>query len=98
MEPVFNAEFEKEEEIRKEEPKEKEEPIASVWELLINSRVHKEALVRALDQKKISMMCTPNQMVRSLMESPIGAVIFTDKDLPLEGRDHYRALFIEDPT
>ena len=61
----------------------------------MNSRVHKEALVRALDQKKISMICTPNQMVNSLMESPEGVVIFTDEDLPLEGRDHYRALFIK---
>ena len=29
------------------------------------------------------------------MESPEGAVIFTDKDPPLEGRDHHRALFIK---
>ena len=34
-------------------------------------------------------------MVSSLIESPKGAVIFTDEDLPLEGRDHYRALFIK---
>ena len=61
----------------------------------MNSRIHKEALVRALDQKKISMIYTPEQMVSSLMESPKGAVIFTDEDLPLEGRDHYRALFIK---
>ena len=29
------------------------------------------------------------------MESPKGAVIFTDEGLPLEGRDYYRALFIK---
>ena len=59
----MKAESEKEEEVPKEELKEKEEPIASVWELLINSRVHREALVRALDQKKMFMICTPNKMV-----------------------------------
>ena len=61
----------------------------------MNSRVHREALVRALDQKKIFMISTPDQMVNSLMENPKGAVIFTDEDMPLEGRDHYRALFIK---
>ena len=31
----------------------------------------------------------------SLTESPQGAVIFTDDDLPLEERDHHKALFIK---
>ena len=92
---MLKAEPEKGEEGPKEELKEKEEPIASVWELLMNSRVHREALVRALDQKKISMICTPDRMVSSLIESPKGAVIFTDEDLTLKGRDYYRALFIK---
>ena len=41
------------------------------------------------------MICTPEQIVNSLMESPNRAIIFTDDNLPLEGRDHSRALFIE---
>ena len=73
----------------------KEEVIASVWELLMHSRDHREALVLALDQKKISICCTPEQMVGSLTETPRGAIIFSDEDLPLEGRDHQRALFIK---
>ena len=60
----------------------------------MNSRAHREALVRALDQKKISMIFTSAQMVNSLIQSPNGAIMFTDDDLPLEGRDHSRALFI----
>ena len=48
-EPMLKAESKKEEEIPKEEPKEKEEPVASVWKLLMNSRIHREALVQALD-------------------------------------------------
>ena len=42
---MLKVESEKEEEGPKEELKEKEKPIASVWELLMNSKVHKEALV-----------------------------------------------------
>ena len=75
--------------------KKAEEVIASVWELLIHSRDHREALVLALNQKKISMGCTPEQMVGSLTETPLGAIVFSDDDLPLEGRNHQRALFIK---
>ena len=97
---------EKKEEIELTEPKveeaesskekaKKEEIIASVWELLMYSRDHREALVLALDQKKIPMSCTPEQMVGSLTEIIPGAIVFSDDDLPLEGRDHHRALFIK---
>ena len=34
-------------------------------------------------------------MVNSLMESREGAIIFTNDDLPLEGREHYKALLIK---
>ena len=34
-------------------------------------------------------------MVGSLIEIPLGAIVFSDDDLPLEGRDHHRALFIK---
>ena len=61
----------------------------------MHSRDHKEALVLALDQKKISMSCTPEQMVGSLIETALGAIVFSDYDLPLEGKDHHRALFIK---
>ena len=61
----------------------------------MHSRDHREALVLALDQKRISMSCTPEQMVGALTETPLGTIIFSDDDLPLEGRDHHRALFIK---
>ena len=61
----------------------------------MHSRDHKEALVLALNQKKIPMSYTPKQMIGSLTETPPGAIIFSDDDLPLEGRDHHRALFIK---
>ena len=74
---------------------EKEDVVASVWELLMHSGDHREALILALDQRKISMSCTPAQMIGSLTETPPGAILFSDEDLPLEGRDHHRALFIK---
>ena len=74
---------------------EKEDVIASVWELLMHSGDHREALMLALAQKKISMSCTPAQMIGSLTETPPSAITFSDEDLPLEGRDHHRALFIK---
>ena len=46
------------------------------------SRDHKEALVLALDQKKISMNCTPEKMVGSLIKTPLGTIVFFDDDLP----------------
>ena len=69
--------------------------LASVWELLMNSKVHREALVMALDHKKLPIACTPEEMVNSLTENVPGAVIFTNDDLPLEERDPYKALFIK---
>ena len=77
------------------EKAEKEEVVASIWKLLMHSRDHREALVLALDQKRISMSCTPEQMVGALNKTPLGTIIFSDDDLPLEGRDHHRALFIK---
>ena len=65
---------------------EKEDVIASVWELLMHFGDHQEALMLALDQKKISMSCTPAQMIGSLTETPLGSITFSDEDLPLEGR------------
>ena len=34
-------------------------------------------------------------MVNSLIQTPQGAILFIDNDLPLEGRDHHKALFIK---
>ena len=88
---------EKEEEKADEVEKVKRVPrtLASVWELLMNSKVHREALVMALAHKKLPIACTPEEIINSLTESAPGTVIFTDDDLPLEGRDHHKALFIK---
>ena len=61
----------------------------------MHSRDYREALVLALDQKKIPMNYTPEHLVGSLTETPPRAIVFSNDDLPLEGRDHHRALFIK---
>ena len=52
-------------------------------------------MVLALDHKKLPTSISLEQMVCSLTETPPGAVVFTDEDLPLKGRDHHKALFIK---
>ena len=52
------------------EVKKNKKIVASVWELLMHSKAHQEALVMALDNKKIPTSYTPKQMVGLLMESP----------------------------
>ena len=52
-------------------------------------------MVQALHERKVPVSMTLEQLASSLMQKPEGAIVFTDEDLPLEGRDHYRALFIK---
>ena len=61
----------------------------------MNSKAHWEALVLALDHKKLPTSISPEQMVCSLTETAPRMVIFTNNDLPLEERDHHKALFIK---
>ena len=91
------AESEKEEKKDEKvlEAKRDKKTLTSVRELLINSKAHREALVLALDHKKILVSHTSEQIVCSLTESPPGAMVFTYNDLPLEGRDHHKTLFIK---
>ena len=67
---------------------------ASVWDLLIYSEVHRKALIDALSQIKIPIDTTPEYMVGLVTQKKHGEVTFTDDDLPLEGRDHNKALYI----
>ena len=47
-----------------------EKTLTNVWELLMNSKAHREALVLPLGHKKILISHTPEQMVCSLAETP----------------------------
>ena len=52
-------------------------------------------MVLALDRKKGPVSHTHEHTVFSLTEGSPGAVVFTDDNLPLEGRNHHKALFIK---
>ena len=66
--------------------KRNEKTLTSIWELLMNSKAYRKALVLAFEHKKLPTSISPEQMVCSLTETPLRAVVFTDEDLPLEGR------------
>ena len=50
----------------------------------MHSSSHRKALVKA----------TPEAMVAKITENKKGVITFSDVDLPVEGRNHNRALFI----
>ena len=61
----------------------------------MQSKIHQDAMVQVLNERKVSTNTTPQQLVSSLIQKPKGAIIFTNEDLPLEGREHFRPLFIK---
>ena len=67
----------------------------SIWGLLMASRVHRQAVLIAMDQAKLSIDITPEQLVGLVF--PGGAsptLTFTDKELPPEGANHNKPLYI----
>ena len=66
----------------------------SIWELLMHSSSHRKALVKALAKMNIQTTTTPEAMVAKVIENKQGVITFSDEDLPIEGRNHNRVLFI----
>ena len=66
----------------------------SIWELLMHSSSHRKILVKALTKINIQTNATPEAMVAKITENKQGIITFSDADLPEEGRNHNRALFI----
>ncbi|KAF5933166.1 hypothetical protein HYC85_029337 [Camellia sinensis] len=67
----------------------------SIWGLLMASRVHRQAVLSAMDRAKLSIDTTPEQLVGLVF--PGGAsptLTFTDKELPPEGANHNKPLYI----
>ena len=61
----------------------------------MQSKIHQDAMVQFLHERKVSTGITPQQLVSSLMQKSEGVIVFTDEDLPLEGREHYQPFFIK---
>ena len=60
----------------------------------MHSSSHKKALVKALAKMNIQTTITPEAMVVKITENKQGVITFSDADLPVERRNHNRALFI----
>ena len=61
----------------------------------MSSKKHRDALIRALDDAKITTNASPFEMIASLIKAPSNAITFSDKDLIPEGRVHNCPLFIQ---
>ncbi|MCR2847795.1 hypothetical protein KN825_14270 [Weizmannia coagulans] len=66
----------------------------SIWSLLAASTRHREALMRALSRIPVDSGMTPQGLVHMVTADRPSCIVFSDADLPLEGADHGRALYI----
>ncbi|KAF5934572.1 hypothetical protein HYC85_030743 [Camellia sinensis] len=67
----------------------------SIWGLLMVSRVHRQAVLSAMDKAKLSIDTTPEQLVGLVFPgggSP--TLTFSDKELPPKGTNHNKPLYI----
>ena len=96
---------EKEEVVREEDSDELEDDLileqlkkakasVSIWELLMHSSNYRKALIKALTKMSIQTNVTSEVMVAKITENKQGVITFSNADLPVEGRNHNRALFI----
>ena len=60
----------------------------------MHSSSHRKDLVKALTKINIQTNATPEAMVARITENKQGIITFSDADLPEEGKNHNRALFI----
>jgi hypothetical protein len=67
----------------------------SIWGLIMASQKHRDAILEALAGKEVPMDTTPEQVLSIMgVSTDEFAIIFTTKDLPPEGGDHNRALYV----
>ena len=67
----------------------------SIWSLLASSSTHRDALIRALSQIIVDTATTPRGRIHFLTADTATCIVFSDNDLPHEGSDHVRPLFID---
>ena len=62
---------------------------------MASSSTHRDALVRALGQIRVDIATTPEGLIHMLTADRATCIVFSDDDLPLEGSNHVRPLFID---
>ena len=60
----------------------------------MHSSSHRKALVKALSKMSIETAATPEAILARVIEKKYGVITFLNEDLPLEGRNHNKSLFI----
>src|SRR3954447_17645069 len=66
----------------------------SVWDLIMASKDHREALLCALVNMRIPTESAVEDLV-AFIQRPQLEITFSDKDLPTEGRNHIKPLYIQ---
>ncbi|RVW18920.1 hypothetical protein CK203_102504 [Vitis vinifera] len=66
----------------------------SIWSLLASSSTHRDALTRALSQIRVDTTTTPEGLIHMMTVGRATCIVFSDDDLPPEGSDHTRLLYI----
>ena len=67
----------------------------SIWSLLASSSTHRDALIIALNQIRVDTSTTSRGLIHFLTVNWAKCIVFSDDDLPPEGSDHVRPLFID---
>ncbi|RVW66567.1 hypothetical protein CK203_064610 [Vitis vinifera] len=67
----------------------------SIWSILASSNTHRDELIRALSQIRVDTATTPKGLIHFLTANRTTCIVFSDDDLPPEGSDHFRPLFID---
>ena len=66
----------------------------SIWSLLVTSSTHRDALVQALSQIRVETFTTPEGLIHMMIVDRATCIVFFVDDLPPEGFDHTRPLYI----
>ena len=66
----------------------------SIWSLLASSNTHRDTLIRVLSQIRVETTTTTEGLIHMVMAGRATCIVFSNDDLPLEGSDHTRTLYI----
>ena len=66
----------------------------SIWSLLASSSTHRDALIRALIQIRVETTTTSEGLIHMMTVGQATCIKFSDDDLPPEGSNHTRPLYI----
>ena len=66
----------------------------SIWSLLASSSTHRDALIRALSQIRVETTTIPERLINMMTVDRATCIVFSNDDLPPEGSDHVRPLYI----